>query len=177
MALARKQQDFNSKENSAISLIDNYLDNPDNHHDTIGDRIDKHMVMDEVFGYAPGSVIPKDIEAMWSTWCNGQKAWKKLKPTRIGGRVSRGWERILRPGEEPAVISFNMVDSKDDPALREIMCQALFRKLNRKHDFYEGGPFPYEEVTSEELDELIHMGYIYDKGLPSEPDWRIAYLP
>lgn len=177
MALARKQQDFNSKENSAISLIDSFLDEPKNNHHEVGDRIDKQMVMEELFGYVKGQVIPKDIEQMWSTWLNGQKAWKKLKPTRIAGRVSRGLERILKPGEEPEVEVFNMVDSRDDPALMDIRYQALFRKLNRKHDFYEGGPFPYEEVTEDELDGLSRMGYIYDIGLSSAPDWRIAYLP
>ena len=173
MALAKKQQDFNSKENPYITTIDNWLDE---HHPKIGERITKPMVMEDCFGYPPGAIIPKEVESMWSAWCNGQTRWKKFKPTRVDGKVTRGYERVLKPGEEPEVISFNMVDSKDDPLLKDIKLQALFRRLNREYGFYEGGPFPYEKVTSEELDGFMNMGYIYNRGLPSKPDWRVAYL-
>lgn len=176
MALAKKQQEFNSKENPSISHIDSFLDAEKNGHTELGDRITKAMVMDELFGYTEGTIIPKDIEAMWASWCNGQKAWKKFKPTRINGKVSRGYERVLKPGQEPEVISFNMVDSKDDPVLKDIMLQSLFRRLNREYSFFEGGPFPYEKVTTEELEGFIRMGYIYDIGLPSKPNYRVAYL-
>lgn len=176
MALAKKQQEFNSKENPSISIIDNYLDDPKNEYDFKGARITKAIIMEELFGYSPGVVIPKDVEAIWSTWCNGQKSWKKFKPTRVDGKVSRGYERVLLPGQEPDVVSFNMVDSRDDPMLKSIKLQSLFRRLNRQHDFFEGAPFPYEEVTPEELEGFIEMGYIYNKGLPSKPDYRVAFL-
>lgn len=176
MALARKQQDFNSKENPYINTIDQFLDDEKNNHTAIGDRITKAMIMDELFGYGPNAIIPKDVESMWSAWCNGQTRWKKFKPTRVAGKVTRGYERILHPGQEPEVISFNMVDSADDPLLKEVKLQALFRRLNREFSFYIGGPFPYEKITTEELEGFENMGYIYNRGLPSKPDYRVAYL-
>ena len=173
MSLAKKQQDFNTKENPAVSLIDRWLD--ENYAEK-GDRITKQIVMEGLFGYNKDTYI-KDAEQMWSAWCNGNVAWKKVPPFRIKGKTYRGYERVLRPGQEPEVISFNMVDSEDDPTLNNIRLQALFRKLNRRFQFYEGGPFPMDAVTPEQLEHFRSLGYIYNRGLESKPDYRVAYLP
>lgn len=175
MALAKKQQDFNTQENPSISLIDRWLDDPANEHTEIGDFITKDMVMEGLFGYNSDSYL-KEPEQMWKAWCTGQKSWERVKPRRVNNKTVRGYVRRLRPGQEPEALSFNMVDSADDPAIVEIRMQALFRKLNRLHEFYECGPFPYEEVSQEELSFFQEKGYVYNQGTMNKPDWRVGYI-
>lgn len=177
--LAHRMQNFSSKENTSISVIENWLDDKDNGYIAKGSKITKDQIIAMVFGSDPTSIHYKEHEMMYNVWSNGTKTWRQCKPFRIPGDKSRktyrGWERIGDPGEVISETRFNLVSSENDPHLADIIAQAEFRKLNRKYKFKEMDQLPAEAYKS--VEKFLELGYIIDIGTPSCPDYRVVVIP
>ena len=74
--LAQRMQDFSSKENSSLSVIDDWLDNPVNQCTAIGTKLTKNQIIEMIFGTNPLSSQYKEHEMIFSVWANGTKSWK-----------------------------------------------------------------------------------------------------
>lgn len=177
--LANRMQAFSSKENTSISVIENWLDDPQNGFAAKGSKITKDQIILMVFDAEPISAHYKEYEAMFNVWANGTKSWRQCKPFRIPGdatrRTHRGWERVLAPGEIYSETRFNLVSSKDDPNLQLMKAQAEMRRLNRKYRLHEMDPLPAE--AKDMLQIFMDAGYVIDMGTPSNPDYRVALIP
>lgn len=176
--IARVMQEFGTQENSNITVIDEWLDNPDNGYDKLGATINKSLIMQQVFHIPDGEFIPFHAENAFRAWANAQRAWVKVAHTiRVNGKVCRGYERRLRPGESGNVVRLRMVSPnapKDETDPVEFM-----RAFAEKHGLTgeAGESFPAEHVPVQMLDRLLDAGLIYDIGYASSPNYRVALIP
>ena len=183
--IAAIMQEYGTQENSNIDVIDEWLDNPDNMDSTgisysqLGAKVDKRTILMNVYGWIEGTAVPKDVETSYRAWANGQTSWEKTaKTVRINGKVSRGYVRVVPPGERKKVVRLpisrsvkNKVGNDKDPVfvIRERARQYGFRDL--------GDEFPVDGLSEEMIDMFLMEGFIYDNGVPSAHDYRLAYLP
>lgn len=178
--LAARMQAFNSKENTSITVFDDWLDDPTHNYTEIGCKFTKNDILEAIFEVTPLDYKYKEYETMFNVWANGTKSWRQCKPFRKKNdplkKTYRGWERVTLPGDEQDVLTFNIVTSKSDPRLREVTAQARLRAICKRYTIPEFGQLP-KELPQETVDLLMEFGYVVDMGVPSNPDYRVVVLP
>ena len=162
-ALAATVQSFATVENPGVSVIDEWLDDPSHGYDQVGARVSKQIILATILGYN-GGAIPADMEHAFRSWTNGTHQWRRCQQTvRIDGRPTRGYERVLAPGETRPVQRLRIVDPKAKQDVAQSF-QAWIRD-NGVSDFGEFDParLPAWGCASreEELGILLMSGSVY----------------
>ena len=182
MKLAARMQEFNAKDNLAISMIDDWLDDKDNGFNEIGAKITKEQLIKLIYRATPTDTKFKEYDGNVNTWANGTKMWERTdKPFRIKGdesrKTHRGWIRVHAPGENIEPVTFNMVADVNDPELPKVKAKASFKKFLKYHPELKPGDFLPEGLAAEDIEGLKDAGLIYDIGTPSSPLLVISEFP
>lgn len=155
---AQIMQEFYTQENSNVSVIEDWLDDPMNHYDEIGSRVTKTDIMQRVFGLAPDTLPSKDYETAYRAWTNATKSWKKVtNSVRINGRVSRAYERVSAPDAPKAAIKrLKVVEGSNGRPPEDVL-----RQQAEEDGLEPDMPFVPRGLTKEALEHLCSEGYIY----------------
>lgn len=157
-SLASRMQEFYTQENSNVSVIEGWLDDPMNYCTAIGTRISKAMIMERVFGVMPDSLPTKEQETAYRAWTNATKSWRKVAaPVRINGRSTRAYERIRAPDapdEDPKRLK--VVDGTADG--RDPV--EAMRALAESDGLTLGAVFRPRGLTPPMLDRLLELGWV-----------------
>lgn len=173
-ARAKVMQDFGTQENTNISTIDDWLDDPMGEYSEVGSRVSKAIIMDRVFHCDPTQLIPQHIENAFRAWANSQRSWTKMNKTaRVGGKVCRAYERKYAPGDVHITARLGIVDSA--PAAKTV--DDIMRERADKYGFKDvGDDFPIDGLTEHDLDDMMNEGYIYQYTV-DPPVYKLGYLP
>jgi hypothetical protein len=166
--LAAIMQEYGTRENPSITLIDEYLDDPMNGYTEIGSRISKQIILRDILRVDPDCLIPRSAEYAYTTWTNIQKCWKKHhKTARINGRPSSSvYVRIHTPEEIMEKKRSNMVNVRPDEMENFVDVVGIIRSRALKYRYKKpGDPFPIEGLSEKEIGALITAGYIYESNL------------
>lgn len=183
--IAAIMQEYGTQENSNIDVIDEWLDDP-SHIDSngipysqLGAKVDKRTILMSVYGWVEGTAVPKDMEVSYRAWANGQTSWEKIaKTSRINGKPSRGYVRVVAPGGRKKVTRLPISRSIKKNQGNDKDPVYVIRERSRKYGFRDtGDEFPIEGLSEEMLDMMMTEGFVYDAGTPSKPDYRLGFLP
>lgn len=175
--LAAIMQEYSTRENTAVTTIDDWLDDPMHGYDEIGSRVSKKIILTQIFGIDPSVGIPKQVAYTYQNWMNIQKCWRKVtSPMRIGNEVTRsGYERIYTKEDLKEKRRSNMVNVLPGHESEFVDVVGIIRKRAKIYRFSkEGDRFPTDGLTSEEIDALCKQGYIY---LDSINTYCLAMMP
>lgn len=180
--IAAIMQEYSTQENSNIDVIDEWLDDPSHVDDNgipysqLGAKVDKRTILMNVYGWIEGTAVPKDMETSYRAWANGQTNWEKTaKAARINGKVSRGYIRIVAPGERKKVTRLPISRAVKNNAGNDKDPVYVIRERARKYGFRNlGDVFPVDGLSEEMIDVFLREGYIYDNHIG---DYRLAFLP
>lgn len=175
--LAAIMQEYGTRENSNVSIIDDWLDDPLNGYTEIGSRISKQEIFREILHCDPKSIIPRSIDHAYVTWTNVQKCWRKLRKTvRINGHVSHSvFERIHTMEELQEKKRSNMVSVAPDQVAGFVDVIGLVRGRAKKYGYSKFGDyFPVDGLTAAEIEAILTEGYIYEDGLDT---YRLSFMP
>ena len=111
--LARIMQKEASIENPLSEMIEDWVDDPTNGYHTVGSRIYRELIMDEVFG-VDARCAPPNMERAWADWIDSNRRWEKCKPFSHKGKTRRGFIRTKVPGTKIEVETLMLVDG-DEP--------------------------------------------------------------
>ena len=179
--IAAEMQEYSTQENSNVDTINDWLDDPNNLDENgkpfteIGARVTKNIILNRVYGWNDGTVVPKDIETSYRAWANGQTSWVKVaKTVRVGGKATRAYERVAAPGERKKVVRLPISRSVKRKANEKDPVYVM-RERARKYGFRDlGDKFPIDDLSEEMIDMLLMEGYIYEANIG---DFRLAVLP
>ena len=157
-SLASRMQEFYTQENSNVSVIEDWLDDPMNHCTAVGTKVSKAMIMEHVFGVMPDTLPSKEQETAYRAWTNATKTWRKVAaPVRINGRSSRAYERVKSPDapdEDPKRLK--VVDGASDG--RDPV--EMMRAQAESDGLRPGSPFRPLGMTPAMLDRLLDLGWV-----------------
>ena len=174
---AEAMQHYCTSENTNISIIQDWLDDPMNGYTNVGALVNKDIIMRELFGYTTkAQQLNKDANIAFSSWTNNMTSgiWKKREGISLnGGKPGRAYERILAPGDTGESRSkFLMVPTKSAD-MSEIIAMSAIRKLTRDYSLKVEDVIPQEAIDGlEDLPLLLRMGFIYTE---TEPDGTDVY--
>ena len=166
--LAAIMQEYGTRDNPAVSIIDDWLNDPRNGYTELGSRIDKAFIFNNILHVDLSGIIPKSAEYAYTTWTNIQKCWKKKpKSSRIDGRVSSTvFVRVFTPEEIMEKKRSNMVNVRPEDIKNFIDLVGIMRTRAFKYGFSKPGDnFPIDGLTTREIQALITAGYIYEDSL------------
>lgn len=175
--LAAVMQEYGTRENPAISLIDDWLNDPLNGYAEIGSRITKQLIFRKILHVDPDSLIPRSAEYAYNTWTSIQKCWRKHRKTaRVEGTPSNAvYERIHTPDEIMEKRRSNMVNVRPDELDTFIDVVGIMRSRAFKYGYKKpGDEFPIDDLSDEILDALLTSGYIYERD---NSKYYLATLP
>ena len=161
--LADIMQQYSSVENPGVEAIDAVLDQI---HPDVGDYTSRQEILSEVFSIPPGAPCPKEYDNNYRAWANGTKAWKKVNTNkRINGRVTKGYMRVVAPGEAPKVERLKMKRTPrknigEDPCVNDTTKQ-WFRNVLIKNRIKSTEEFCMDGAPSTSLAYLESIGLIY----------------
>ena len=164
--LAAVMQEYGTVENSNVNMIDEWLNDPDNHYADKGARISKEEIFFSVLGVCitGTGIVPTAAEYAFKQWADVQKCWRKLsKAVRIDGKVTRHvYERVYTAEEIKVKRRANMVNIMPGHENEFIDVVGIIRRRAKKYGFSKfDDPFPIEGLTQAEVDEILDKGYIY----------------
>lgn len=175
--LAAIMQEYGTRDNPAVSVIDDWLNDPRNGYTELGSRIDKQFIFREILHVDPNCLIPKSAEYAYTTWTNIQKCWKKnIKSARVNGKVSSSvFIRIFTPEEIMEKKRSNMVNVRPEDVKDFIDVVGIMRTRAFKYRCGKpGDEFPLDGLTPKEVEALISAGYIYEDSLDR---YCVAVMP
>ena len=175
--LAAVMQDYGTRENTPVSVIDEWLDDPANGYAELGSRVSKAFIFGTILGVDPKGMIPKSAEYAYNTWANIQKCWRKITQTcRVNGEITHcAYERIHTREELREKKRSNMVSVVPGKEGEFIDVVGIVRSRAQTYKCSKcGDPFPTEGLTEEELKALEDCGYIYMLKIG---DYRLGMLP
>lgn len=172
--LSRTMQEFYTQENSNISVIEDWLDNPAHGYTNVGSLISKNNIMEEIFN--AGILPSKEFETSYRAWTNATTSWKKrASPVRINGKVTRVYERIKgvdAPTEKPKRLK--VVDGMTGLASAE----ERLKEQAHADGLTEGMAFRPRNLPPEMLEKLCEEGYIYYiTSIDGRKEWHIGEIP
>lgn len=176
--IAKIMQDFSTQENSGISAVTDWLNDPSNGYTEIGARISREVILRNVYNVTL-STVTADVTKAVNAWMNGQTEWKKvMSPTRIHGKVARAFERVCSPGNEKAIERLKIVPGRTvEEDIMSITPEYIMRERAIKYGFRDtGDDFPTEGLDKNVIDMLYDSGYIYEASL-NPLTYKITYLP
>ncbi len=175
--LAAVMQEYGTRENTSVSVIDDWLEDPANGFNEIGARISKKMIFEHIFGIDPNGAIPRGVAYAYQTWMNIQKCWRKVtKAMRIGDEVTRsGYERICTKDDLKEKRRSNMVNVLPGHEGEFVDVVGIIRKRAKIYHLSKTGDrFPIDGLTAHEIEALEDEGYIYADSVNS---YCLAMMP
>lgn len=171
--LASKMQDNASMENEGVATIDAWLNDPANGYDKVGAQVSRRIILRDFFRLDPSMPLTGDVKSAWRAWMIGTREWKRMpKTARIGGEVSRGFERIREAGEVAEKAMLPLTDESEDTLKARIA--ARFEKQGARDC---GQVVDMSGFTLLEISECLREGYIYDTGASAvEHEYRLGVL-
>lgn len=187
--LAKKVQAYGTVEHPGITAINAFLDDPANGYHTVGSRVCRKIIVEEVF-HMDAAHVPKDIEANYRAWANSTQHWVKSTPFRYAGSTHRGYERAYLAEEEPVFKAAKLVSGYDSEWDAETNARDDFNEIydipledvmrqhcERYHLMYTGEDFPTDGLTAQQVDSMFLNGYIYNVGTITKPSYRLGFIP
>lgn len=166
--LAAIMQDYGTRENPSVTMIDDWLNDPMNGYTEIGSKVSREVILREILCVEPNTgLIPKAAQFAYNTWASIQKCWRKCaKACRVNGKTSHcAYERIRTPEELMEKKRSNMVNVRPEEIETFIDKVGIMRKRYFKYGFKNfGDPFPVDGLSLEEIEALVIEGYIYESG-------------
>ena len=176
--LAAVMQDYGTRENPSVTLIDDWLNDPMNGYTEIGTRISREIIFRDILCVDPNiGILPKGVEYAYNTWASIQKCWRKCpKTARVNGKPSNcAYERIHTPEELMEKRRSNMVSVAPEEVDRFVDIVGIIRTRAFKYGFKTlGDPFPSDGLSQRELDALLKEGFIYEDDVGH---YRLALMP
>ena len=175
--LAAVMQDYGTRENPSVSLIDDWLNDPMNGYTEIGSKVSREIIFREILCVDPYSIPPRAAEFSYSTWSSIQKCWRKCpKTTRVNGKPSNcAYERIHTPEEVMEKRRSNMVNVTPDQVEGFVDVVGLMRTRAFKYGYKKmGDNFPVDGLTDREVDAILSAGYIYESDVGQ---YSLAMMP
>ena len=175
--LAAVMQDYGTRENPSVSLIDDWLNDPMNGYTEIGSKVSREIIFREILCVDPNSIPPRAAEFSYSTWSSIQKCWRKCpKTTRVNGKPSNcAYERIHTPEEVMEKRRSNMVNVTPDQVEGFVDVVGLMRTRAFKYGYKKmGDNFPVDGLTDREVDAILSAGYIYESDVGQ---YSLAMMP
>lgn len=175
--LAAIMQEYGTRENPSVTIIDDYLNDPRNGYTDIGVRISRQIILRDILRVDPDGLIPKSAEYAYTTWTNIQKCWRKrAKTARVNGIPSSSvYERIFSPDEVMEKKRANMVNVRPEDMENFVDVVGIIRTRAFKYGFKNSGdPFPIEGLSTKEIEALTMAGYIYEEDMD---EYRLAVMP
>ena len=175
--LAAVMQDYGTRENPSVSLIDDWLNDPMNGYTEIGSKVSREIIFREILCVDPNSIPPRAAEFSYSTWSSIQKCWRKCpKTTRVNGKPSNcAYERIHTPEEVMEKRRSNMVNVTPDQVEGFVDVVGLMRTRAFKYGYKKmGDSFPVDGLTDREVDAILSAGYIYESDVGQ---YSLAMMP
>lgn len=166
--LAAVMQDYGTRENPSVSLIDDWLNEPMNGYTEIGSKISREIIFRDILCVDPYSIPPKAAEFSYNMWSSIQKCWRKCpKTTRVNGKPSNcAYERIHTPEEVMEKRRSNMVNVTPDQVEGFIDVVGLMRTRAFKYGYKKmGDNFPVDGLTDREVDAILSAGFIYESDI------------
>lgn len=166
--LAAVMQDYGTRENPSVSLIDDWLNEPMNGYTEIGSKISREIIFRDILCVDPYSIPPKAAEFSYNMWSSIQKCWRKCpKTTRVNGKPSNcAYERIHTPEEVMEKRRSNMVNVTPDQVEGFIDVVGLIRTRAFKYGYKKmGDNFPVDGLTDREVDAILSAGFIYESDI------------
>lgn len=166
--LAAVMQDYGTRENPSVTLIDDWLNDPMNGYSEIGSKISREIIFREILCVDPYSIPPRAAEFSYNTWSSIQKCWRKCpKTTRVNGKPSNcAYERIHTPEELLEKRRSNMVNVTPDQVEGFVDVVGLMRTRAFKYGYKKmGDNFPVDGLTDREVDAILCAGYIYESDV------------
>lgn len=166
--LAAVMQDYGTRENPSVSLIDDWLNEPMNGYSEIGSKISREIIFRDILCVDPYSIPPKAAEFSYNMWSSIQKCWRKCpKTTRVNGKPSNcAYERIHTPEEVMEKRRSNMVNVTPDQVEGFIDVVGLIRTRAFKYGYKKmGDNFPVDGLTDREVDAILSAGFIYESDI------------
>lgn len=175
--LAAVMQDYGTRENPSVSLIDDWLNEPMNGYSEIGSKISREIIFRDILCVDPYSIPPKAAEFSYNMWSSIQKCWRKCpKTTRVNGKPSNcAYERIHTPEEVMEKRRSNMVNVTPDQVEGFIDVVGLMRTRAFKYGYKKmGDNFPVDGLTDREVDAILSAGFIYESDIGQ---YSLAMMP
>lgn len=177
--LAAIMQNYGTVENTNVTSIDEWLNDPNHYRSQVGARISKEEIFSEILGVTlkSGVIVPPVVEQAYKNWANVQKCWRKVDgAVRYGGKVTRGvYERIYTEADMAVKRRSNMVNVAPGEEDKFIDIIGIIRKRREKYGYRDfGDPFPITGLSEEEIQALVDSGYIYEDG---EHSYALMTLP
>lgn len=175
--LAAIMQDYGTRENPSVSLIDDWLNDPMNGYTEIGSKISREIIFRDILCVDPYSIPPRAAEFSYNTWSSIQKCWRKCpKTTRVNGKPSNcAYERIHTPEEVMEKRRSNMVNVTPDQVEGFVDVVGLMRTRAFKYGYKKmGDNFPVDGLTDREVDAILSAGYIYESDVGQ---YSLAMMP
>lgn len=166
--LAAVMQDYGTRENPSVSLIDDWLNEPMNGYSEVGSKISREIIFRDILCVDPYSIPPKAAEFSYNMWSSIQKCWRKCpKTTRVNGKPSNcAYERIHTPEEVMEKRRSNMVNVTPDQVEGFIDVVGLIRTRAFKYGYKKmGDNFPVDGLTDREVDAILSAGFIYESDI------------
>lgn len=175
--LAAVMQDYGTRENPSVSLIDDWLNEPMNGYSEVGSKISREIIFRDILCVDPYSIPPKAAEFSYNMWSSIQKCWRKCpKTTRVNGKPSNcAYERIHTPEEVMEKRRSNMVNVTPDQVEGFIDVVGLIRTRAFKYGYKKmGDNFPVDGLTDREVDAILSAGFIYESDIGQ---YSLAMMP
>jgi hypothetical protein len=175
--LAAVMQEYGTRENPAVTIIDDWLNDPMNGCTEIGTKISREMIFRNILFVDPGCVPPKSAEFTYNTWVAIQKCWRKCaKTTRVDGKPSScAYERVRTPEEVKEKRRSNMVNVSPEEFDTFIDVVGIIRTRMFKYGFRRiGDEFPVDGMSPQEIEAVQSAGYIYEYDVGK---YRLTMLP
>lgn len=167
--LAAIMQDYGTRDNPSVTMIDDWLNDPMNGYSEVGVRISREIIFRDIFCVdARTGVIPKVAEFSYNAWASIQKCWRKCpKTARVKGKPSScAYERIYTPEDLMEKRRSNMVNVPPEEVEAFVDKAGIMRTRAFKYGFKKmGDPFPVDGLSEKEINALIEEGYIYESDV------------
>lgn len=183
---AKLTQHQATQDNNNVSLIDDWLDKPENGYSMPGAKICEKQIYREMFHYNETDLIRPEHKMAVRAWKNGSKNWEQCTPIKYQGKSERAVQRIHYPGENTNDLT---VPKQTPEELYQwsletsdmIPWSSSSRPLeDRFADLclevqYEGSLVPENIFSEVELKQLVNLGYIYKVRRGDR--YRILHFP